>query len=42
MLRMNCWAFALATEIDTNDTDTDVLVQANHLSGVADIPVGQL
>ena len=33
---------ALAAQVDTNDTDTDVLVQAYHLCGVADIAVGQL
>ena len=33
---------ALATQVDTNHANADMLVQANHLRGVSDILVGQL
>ena len=33
---------ALATQVDTDNSDTDVLVQSDHLRGIADIAVGQL
>ena len=33
---------ALATEVDANDADADMLMQADNLSGVGDVTVGQL
>ena len=33
---------ALATQVDTNHANADMLVQSDHLCGVADVFVGQL